>query len=88
MEAYPEAAVSPEIPRKPIPATLRDQRIERRQNRLALPRCPECQRANPRVTLRTDYVIYLLCEPCGTVWSVPKPGINPLGQSLTSRRAR
>ncbi len=75
------------IPRKPIAATLPDMRPERRQNRLKLPRCPECQSANARVTLRTDYVLYLRCDPCGIVWSVPKPEVDPPGQSLASRRA-
>jgi hypothetical protein len=54
---------------------------DRRQNRLILPVCSVCKHDEPRVTVRTDYVLYLRCEHCAAVWSVPKPGRAPLGTS-------
>ena len=32
------------------------------------------------VVTRTDYVLYLRCPTCSQVWSVPKPGVTPLGR--------
>ena len=52
---------------------------DRRQNRLILPACSVCRHDDPRVTVRTDYVLYLRCMHCGGVWSVPKPGRAPFG---------
>jgi hypothetical protein len=46
---------------------------DRRRNRLALPQCPECARKEPRVLMRTDWVLYLLCATCRAMWSVWKP---------------
>jgi hypothetical protein len=49
-------------------------KVDRRRNRLALPRCPECAREDPRVLLRTDFVLYLRCGgACPAMWSVWKP---------------
>jgi hypothetical protein len=31
------------------------------------------------VTTRTDYVLYIRCWACAYVWSVPKPGREPVG---------
>ena len=53
---------------------------DRRQNRLILPACSVCKHDDPRVTVRTDYVLYLRCEHCAAVWSVPKPGRDPFGK--------
>jgi hypothetical protein len=52
---------------------------DRRQNQLLLPACSVCKHEDPRVTVRTDYVLYLRCDHCGSVWSVPKPGHQLLG---------
>lgn len=55
-------------------------KLDRRRNRLILPACSACRHDGPRVTVRTDYVLYLRCEHCGAVWSVPKPGCDPFGK--------
>ncbi len=48
--------------------------IERRKNRLVIPPCLECgAERDLRVTVRTDYVIYVRCGRCGYVWSETKP---------------
>ena len=52
---------------------------DRRSGRLDLPPCPQCEAKDPRVTTRTDYVVYLSCEKCHLVWSVPKPRVVQLG---------
>ena len=44
-----------------------------------------CKHDDPRVTVRTDYVLYLRCEHCAAVWSVPKPGRDPFGLSERGR---
>jgi hypothetical protein len=47
-------------------------KLDRRRNRLALPRCPECAREEPRVLMRTDFVLYLRAAhvaPCGACGS-------------------
>ena len=66
----------PEVPRKPINATLSRTavRVERRGHRLVPAPCAACGRDDLRVMLRTDYVVYFRCEHCLQVWSVAKPG--------------
>jgi hypothetical protein len=63
----------PELPRHPLPATLRDQPAERRQNRLKPDPCTACGH-EVHVMLRTPYVLYMRCDRCLAMWSVPKPG--------------
>ena len=53
--------------------------FERRADRLALPPCPACESRDTHVATRTEYVLYVRCPNCGNVWSVPKPGVAPLG---------
>jgi hypothetical protein len=48
-------------------------KLDRRRDRLTLPPCPECAREEPRVLMRTDWVLYLRCSACRTVWSESKP---------------
>jgi uncharacterized Zn finger protein len=48
-------------------------------NRLKPPPCSTCGHDPCRVTLRTDYYLYLRCEQCGSVWSVTKPGYERYG---------
>ena len=63
----------PDTRRKPLPATLRDPTEERRQNRLAPDPCAFCGHA-VRVMLRTPYVLYMRCDRCLSMWTIPKPG--------------
>jgi hypothetical protein len=69
----------PEVPRKPLHATLAGTPGERRWNRLKPPPCPVCGHDATRVTLRSDYVLYFRCEHCAGVWSTPKPGHEEYG---------
>jgi hypothetical protein len=69
----------PDVPRTPLRAATSGTPGERRLNRLKPPPCPTCHRDDSRVTLRTDYVLYFLCEHCLSVWSVPKPGHERYG---------
>jgi hypothetical protein len=69
----------PDVPRKPLRAAISGTPGERRLNRLKPPPCSTCHRDDCRVTLRTDYVLYFLCEHCLRVWSVPKPGHERYG---------
>ena len=48
-------------------------KLDRRRNRLALPGCPECGEEEPRVLMRTDFVLYVRCEACAVVWTVWRP---------------
>jgi hypothetical protein len=52
--------------------------IDRRRHRLDLPPCQSCSSTNIAVATRTPYVVYVRCKACGFVWSVPKPGAEPL----------
>jgi hypothetical protein len=52
--------------------------FERRHARMTLPTCPTCSGPS-RVVSRTDYVLYVRCDPCLQVWSVPKAGREQLG---------
>jgi hypothetical protein len=69
----------PEGPRKPLPATIRDTVVERRHHRFTPDPCAACRRDAVRVMLRTDYVLYLRCEHCLTMCTVPKPGTLQFG---------
>ena len=54
-------------------------RIERRMERLNLPLCTACNSSKTAVATRTPYVLYIRCKHCASVWSVPKPGQEPIG---------
>jgi hypothetical protein len=47
-----------------------------RQNRVAPAPCSACGHDEVRVMLRTAYVLYLRCEHCLSMWTVPKPGFE------------
>jgi hypothetical protein len=64
----------PDLPRKPLYATLFDTPGQRRMHRLKPPPCRQCASDNTRVTLRTEFLLHVRCEACAFVWSVPKPG--------------
>jgi hypothetical protein len=53
--------------------------FERRTDRRILPPCPDCDSRDTHVATRTEYVLYVRCPNCATVWSVPRPGVEPLG---------
>ena len=52
---------------------------DRRTERPDLPRCPRCESQDARVMSRTDYVVYVQCDGCHLLWSVPKPGVVQMG---------
>lgn len=59
---------------------------ERRNRPRALPSCEQCGKSDKvRVATRVDYFLYLRCEECRCVWSVPKPGAPTLGTRASSR---
>jgi len=64
----------PDRPRKPLPATLRAKE-DRRQNRLTPDPCAACGH-EVRVMLRTPDVLYMRCDRCLAMWTVPKPGFE------------
>jgi translation initiation factor 2 beta subunit (eIF-2beta)/eIF-5 len=41
--------------------------------------CKYCGSADTAAASRTEYVVYIRCGACLQVWSVPKPGHEPLG---------
>jgi len=43
------------------------------------PPCQSCGSTKTEVIVRTDWVLYIRCESCAQVWSVPKPGREPVG---------
>jgi predicted nucleic-acid-binding Zn-ribbon protein len=53
--------------------------FDRRLQRLTVPPCKRCGSASTGVATRTDYVLYVRCQTCGYVWSLPKPGREPVG---------
>jgi uncharacterized Zn finger protein len=54
---------------------------DRRNKRLTLPPCSQCETAEKiKVVVRTDYVLYLRCHGCGNFWSVRKPAGRPMGE--------
>ena len=65
----------------PSSAGLKFRRIfdRRRPDRLALPACEHCGSADTAIATRTENVIYIRCVTCLQVWSVPKPGREPMG---------
>ena len=69
----------PDGPRRPQKAALSGTPGDRRLKRLKPPTCSVCGQDDTRVTLRTDYVLYLRCDRCGSIWSVPKPGCEQFG---------
>jgi hypothetical protein len=74
-----EKGMLPDPGRKPLPATPPGTPGDRRFDRLSPPLCEVCGQTNPRVTVRTAWVLYLRCEYCGAVWNVPKPGCELYG---------
>jgi hypothetical protein len=70
--------MSSETTRKPLSATLRTTTEERRHTRLTPDPCATCGN-DQRVMLRTDYVLYLRCDRCLTMCTVPKPGQERFG---------
>jgi hypothetical protein len=68
----------PEGPRKPLKASFSGT-PDRRRNRLKLPPCPDCGSEDVRVNLRVDYALYLMCNRCIRIYSVPKPGYERFG---------
>jgi hypothetical protein len=69
----------PDAPRQPLRATLSGTPVERRQNRFEPEACAGCGHDQMRVMLRTDYVLYLRCERCLAMRTVPKPGLERFG---------
>jgi hypothetical protein len=69
----------PDVPRRPLHATLTSTTGERRQNRWEPDPCPACGHDQIRVMLRTAYVLYLRCERCLAMQTVPKPGHEEFG---------
>jgi translation initiation factor 2 beta subunit (eIF-2beta)/eIF-5 len=59
-------------PSRPVPN-------ERRRHAFTPSFCESCGSAKTEVTTRTDYVLYIRCWACGHVWSVTKPGCEPIG---------
>ena len=55
--------------------TFRDRRLQR----LAIRPCEDCGSTSAGVTLRTEYVVYVRCTTCWHVWSLQKPGREPVG---------
>jgi uncharacterized Zn finger protein len=47
---------------------------DRRRTRLVISGCRTCGAPSPVVVSRTPYVVYVRCSPCGSVWSIAKPG--------------
>jgi len=47
---------------------------ERRERRLTVPRCPECDSHKTGIVLREEYVLYARCRQCAHVWPMAKPG--------------
>ena len=71
----------PEVQRKPVCATLPNRPTERRQQRLRLDPCAACgYQEHLRIMLRTPYFLYVRCEKCLIMWTVPKPGRQLFGK--------
>ncbi len=64
----------PDVPRRPLRASVTGTPGDRRRNRLIPPSCSACGHDDTRVTLRTWRVLYLRCPACAAVWTVPTPG--------------
>lgn len=69
----------PDVPRRPLRATLTNMSGERRQKRLQPDPCSGCGHDQMRVMLRTAYVLYVRCERCLAMKTVPKPGQDLFG---------
>jgi transcription elongation factor Elf1 len=54
---------------------------ENRIRRAVIHPCQHCGH-NPVVVTRTPDVVCVRCAMCGETWSVPKPGVPPLGGTL------
>ncbi len=53
-------------------------RLHRREMRFDPPPCPKCALIHTHVATRTEYFLYVRCRECGHVWSVAKPGAEPM----------
>ena len=56
-----------QLPSRPVP-------YERRRYVFKPPPCESCRSSTTEVASRTDWVLYIRCDACAHVWSVPKPG--------------
>ena len=65
---------------QPTGAKFAQRQFERRQQRLTIPHCESCGSTRTEVATRTEYVVYVRCAACWYVWSVPKPGREPMGR--------
>jgi hypothetical protein len=55
---------------------------DRRRFRPPLPPCPRgCQDARVRVLTRVEFYLYLRCDRCRHMWSIPKPNVAALMQT-------
>jgi len=52
---------------------------DQRHERVTIQPCKYCGSGDTAVASRTEYVVYIRCGACLQVWSVPKPGHEPLG---------
>jgi hypothetical protein len=62
-----------------IPDDIDPRPFDRRKHRLQLPPCSGCGSTKTAVATRTPYVLYVRCSSCACVWSIPKPGTEPVG---------
>jgi hypothetical protein len=53
--------------------------VERRAVAFKPPPCERCASPQTEVATRTDYYLYIRCGACMHVWSVPRPGVEPIG---------
>ncbi len=63
-----------DAPRHPTHTTPTDGPEERRQNGFRPDPCSGCGHDQVRIMLHTEYVLYVRCERCLTMHTVPKPG--------------
>jgi ribosomal protein S27E len=54
---------------------------EKRIRRAVIHPCQHCGH-DPKVVSRTAFVLYVRCANCAETWTVPKPGVLPLGCTL------
>jgi hypothetical protein len=61
----------------------------RRRFRPALPPCPRgCQDARVRVLTRVEFYLYLRCDRCRHLWSIPKPNVAALTDEPNAGRKK
>jgi hypothetical protein len=49
-------------------------------SRASMSQCPSCGGSEPTVLTRTIAAVYLGCDLCGHLWSLPKRGLEPSAQ--------